>query len=429
VVRDFAEDARRAAVRVKPPDFARQRLVVNPKTGKLYVLEDSGFSKSFYEVVEIDPATGRTRLVELPFDAEDMCFDLDGRAYLRTDTLVVRYDPVTWREVPWDYGEERQNVGFTSLGGSRRADVLSALPTPGVRPVCWHQGGMYVSPKGYLLVSCTSRAVEEDRRVKIESPWERSHANIVGKAYTPTIYPGRVRWQEMHVWDQHGRLVYEDPVQGLHILDGVGMDAQDNIYVMTAPNRVIDGKPYFDEMAGTVIKCVPNKTRAISANPRAAIPLSESAWPKRPPDIVNGKIGRAWVEGAEWFYGGVGFDGFNPSHSGGGCACWNSRFCIDRFARSFAPEVGHYSVAVLDTAGNLILRVGRYGNLDDGRPLVADPLVPNARSIGGDEVGLFHACYVGTHTDRRLFIADAGNGRIVSVKLDYHATERVPLKE
>ena len=51
------------------------------------------------------------------------------------------------------------------------------------------------------------------------------------------------------------------------------------------------------------------------------------------------------------------------------------------------------------------------------------------RSVGGNEVALFHAAYVGTHTDRRLFIADAGNARIVSVKLDYHATETVGLKE
>jgi len=67
--------------------------------------------------------------------------------------------------------------------------------------------------------------------------------------------------------------------------------------------------------------------------------------------------------------------------------------------------------------------------VDDGKPLVADGGPPSPRSIGGDEVGLFHAAYVGTHTDRRLFIADAGNSRILSVKLDYHATERVALKD
>ena len=50
------------------------------------------------------------------------------------------------------------------------------------------------------------------------------------------------------------------------------------------------------------------------------------------------------------------------------------------------------------------------------------------RPLGGDEVGLFHACYVGADTDRRLFIADAGNGRILSVKLGYRASATVPLK-
>ena len=47
--------------------------------------------------------------------------------------------------------------------------------------------------------------------------------------------------------------------------------------------------------------------------------------------------------------------------------------------------------------------------------------------LGGDEIGLFDAQFVTTQTDRRLFIADVGNGRIVSAKLDYHATQRVPL--
>jgi hypothetical protein len=129
------------------------------------------------------------------------------------------------------------------------------------------------------------------------------------------------------------------------------------------------------------------------------------------------------VEGADWFYGGVGF--CTP----GACVCWNCRFDLDYFNRSFAPEPLHYSVAVLDSNGNLILRIGKYGNADDGKPLVAEGGPANPRSIGGDEAALFHACYVATHTDRRVFIADAGNARILSVKLGYHAEERIALKD
>jgi hypothetical protein len=75
-------------------------------------------------------------------------------------------------------------------------------------------------------------------------------------------------------------------------------------------------------------------------------------------------------------------------------------------------------VALLDSNGNLILRTGRCGNVDSAG---ADSRVP----LGGDEVGLFYAPYVAVDTDRRLFIADAGNARIVSVKLNYHVDERV----
>ena len=39
-----------------------------------------------------------------------------------------------------------------------------------------------------------------------------------------------------------------------------------------------------------------------------------------------------------------------------------------------------------------------------------------------------HPAFVAVHTDHRLFIQDYGNARIVSVKLGYHATEEVALK-
>jgi hypothetical protein len=158
------------------------------------------------------------------------------------------------------------------------------------------------------------------------------------------------------------------------------------------------------------------------------VPLTAGAGPNRPQELDTGAVGPAWAEGAQWFYGGVGFCGKN-SPIGHACGCANSRFCLDYFARSFVPEIGHYTVGVLDTNGNLILRVGRYGNADDGKPLIAAGGPPNTRSIGGDEVGLFYPAYLGTHTDRRLFIADPGNGRVLSVRLNYYTTDRVALKD
>jgi hypothetical protein len=124
-------------------------------------------------------------------------------------------------------------------------------------------------------------------------------------------------------------------------------------------------------------------------------------------------------------YGGVGFSG----SATGGCCCWNARFALDLFGRSFATELTRFQVAILDTNGNLILRVGTYGNVDDGVPLIKDGGPPNPRPVGDDEVALFHPSYVATHSDRRLFIADYGNYRILSVRLVYHAEEAVRLND
>jgi hypothetical protein len=210
---------------------------------------------------------------------------------------------------------------------------------------------------------------------------------------------------------------------------------------------VLDGKPPFNFLAGTLMKFRPGKTKILSDDGKVPILLSPENRPQRAPDLSN-LPGNAWADGAEWFYGGVGWHGKNH---GLGCGCRNTRFALDYFGRSFAPEMDRYSVAVLDTAGNVILRIGTYGNVDDGIPLrIADrglrnedsgsggsrggpgnpqSEIPNPRSIGGDELSLMHGAYVATQTDRRVFVADIGNYRVASVKLGYYAEEKLALKD
>jgi hypothetical protein len=147
----------------------------------------------------------------------------------------------------------------------------------------------------------------------------------------------------------------------------------------------------------------------------------------------------------------------NGAAGSGKCHCLgNSRFALDLYARSFAGEIARGDVVVLDTNGNVITRIGRYGNVEDGRPLVAqgrasppadrseqsdpsdrsdrsdekgsDPF-SGVRSLGGDEVSLLSPRFVAAHSDCRLFIGDRGNERILSVRLDYHTSERIRLKD
>ena len=102
---------------------------------------------------------------------------------------------------------------------------------------------------------------------------------------------------------------------------------------------------------------------------------------------------------------------------------------LDYYGRSFASEVEKYRIVVLDSNGNVMLHIGRMGNVDDGMPLKKQGGPPNARSIGGDEMAIMNSLHVAVHTDKRLFISDIGNYCIRSVKLGYHAEERVNFGE
>jgi len=430
---NFAKDVARAVGRIDPPScpaHERQRLYVNPADGTLYVMEgDTGVGKATFYLLRIDPNTGRTGTIRLPIATEEIAFDLDGRIYLRTDIAVGRYDLTTWREVPFDYGMEMVRPGFNGDGAPSVAFIR--LPTVG-KPGCFHLGGFGVSPTGHILVSCYNA-----KRLDLRTDGFDASKAQVGRPYTPKVYPGRRRWAEVHIWDKYGRVLHEDAVPGLTMTDGLQIDKDDNVYALWAARRLLPGqnpgdntpaaKGFLPISSETLVKFKPGKAKVLSLD-RADLPLPADMRPGRPPDVRAANGGLSWAEGAEWMYGGVGCDGCIP-HWAPNCSCWNARPCLDLYARSFVTELARSRVAVLDTNGNLIMRIGTYGNVDDGVPLVKKGGPANPRSVGGDEVALAKPAYVAAHTDRRLFIADYGNYRILSVKLGYHAEETVPLRD
>jgi hypothetical protein len=424
VVRDFGKETAKEVVRAKPPTNLVQHIYVNPVDGKIYLAEaDSApTTKASMQWLEIDPETAAIKVIDLPFNPIDCAFDLSGMAYLRNTDKIMRFDPKIWKEIPFDYGEEFEAVGRDGGLGGKSTPAISAIHMPSKSPVCYHQGGINVSPKGYIIASCAFRfegisgsgALGENRQ------FDPKKVAGEGKEYQPGVYPGRISNSIspcIHVWDSHGKIIYEDAVPGVSQVDGVGMDINDNIYFMHTRNRVIDGKPYFNSMSGTMMKVKPGKCKIFSNSATLPVPLPVGEYPK-----FATQLDGMWVQNAEWFYPGVGFSGFSASQAGGGCACWFPRFALDLYGRSICPEPQQFAVSVLDTAGNLILRIGKYGNVDNTGPTGKIPM-------GGDEVSLFHPLYVGTHSDRRIFISDAGNGRLVSVKLNYHVNEKVALKD
>jgi hypothetical protein len=281
---------------------------------------------------------------------------------------------------------------------------------------------MDVNAHGDLLITCfnphskkiESRKGSEDRFEETMAPFE------------VTIYPGRwASGHELHVYDRYGRIRHRDLLPGHpRIVGGVGLDNRGDVYVNISASVTWNGQPYYQavghrfDQVGTLAKFPPGGGKFLMASTKGT-PVPLQAVPDRPQEQSG-----FWVEGAKWFYPGIGRSQWRMD-----CSCSNSRFDLDHFGRSFAPEFDRYSVLVLDPSGNLITRIGRYGNVEDGLPQIKRGGPEHPRSIGGDEVALFDAAYLGVLTDRWLYIADIGNARIVSVRLDYHATERVALKD
>ncbi|MCK6472105.1 MAG: hypothetical protein L6R28_10195 [Planctomycetes bacterium] len=415
---DFAKESDKVLARARPARHERQRLYFNPARRLLYIGDHHQpaqiHAKGFDDLTEIDPESGKIAIRQLPYDAEDLAFDLNGLVYMRTVDRIGRYDARTWREVPFDYGdewEEMTNQGF------KTAKTISTLQAAAGGNSSSQYGGMSASTQGHLLVTFYLTSANHDRSegntVKLTSTVK----------YEPRSFPGRSMECIQHIWDKHGKILYEDAVPGFRRTTGVGIDRDDALYLMTDGLLSDGGKPYPNPGSCTLVKVLPHKAKVLSAG-KLPVPLAGDAVPKRPPDLTGCLGPDEWVEGAEWMFAGVGIDA-KRQH----CHCvGTSQIALDYFKRTFAPEIQRYDVVAVDANGNPLLRIGRYGNIDEGKPLVPAG-GPEPTELGGDETALFNPRFLAVETDRRLFVADPGNNRVLSVKLDYHATERVALKD
>ena len=117
-----------------------------------------------------------------------------------------------------------------------------------------------------------------------------------------------------------------------------------------------------------------------------------------------------------------------------GCTCRNSHFDLDGFERCFVPAAQTCSVNVLDANGNLVMRIGKYGNADsrgkdspvlDPKTGILRPRRPEDPEhlqgpLAEPEIVFGFPRFVAV-TDEALYVADADNERLVRISLDYHA--------
>ena len=84
------------------------------------------------------------------------------------------------------------------------------------------------------------------------------------------------------------------------------------------------------------------------------------------------------------------------------CVCLSGRFDLDEFGRAFVPDALRRRVTVLDSAGNVVLRFGRPGNLDSD----------------GSDLAFAAPWWVAACSDR-VFVSDRALWRISRVRLTH----------
>ncbi len=378
--------------------------------------------------------------VRLPYQADEMAIGPNGLMYVRALGSVGRFDPITWREVPFDYGVHliplwgRRGSGFTF--GNQIIGGLKLYDEPGAKAF---QDGIGVNLNGEVSVLSNIYDPKTIGGLTTEIRGSSSYQRLMRlqqlTGYRPLRFPGRSQAGQSTVWvfNSRGELKSKDVIAGLQVGScGIQTDVEGNLYVGFAGTPAVDGKPFLPG-TGAVVKFVPTGGKFFG-DWATKLPLKE--LPSRSPDFFVASARRTdvpatrlflkrrdfflpgqaahklWVKGALWAYGGL---SSMVTVKSGSCTCPNNRFALDYYARSFIPETYRFSVGVVDTNGNLITRIGRYGNEDSRGP--GNPVL-----VGGDEIAFAFPCFVAVK-DGELYVSDSGNDRMVQVFLEYHREE------
>ncbi|MBA4386792.1 MAG: hypothetical protein C0404_02355 [Verrucomicrobia bacterium] len=430
--------------------------VFDLKTGKRLIrvrlrnpMNDLAFDKRGYMHCHIDPGFGIPGVGRVDPDQSAPAMD-----YYKGQ-VMKKYDDLTeFKEVPYDYGVELskpQTPGW--IGG------IPVKDQPGAK---YFQDGFGVNMKGELVVQSNIYFVPrmDEAGFGLAMAGADARAAAGGGAYGDSGRSGlfaqfvrniqekeRLGEEVFYIprkpgiplcgatawtYERNGEVRQASAVTAGGTLAGTLIDEDGMLYFTASRTKLYNGKVFLNGQKGYYGSDKPLqendrnpftstyfKTRGkdvVFLSRGAAVPLD--APPARPTDVVTGGPfgdaefggGEMWVEGAEWMYAGAG-----PVIASG-CTCASMRSHLDWYKRSYVPESYRHSLGILDTNGNLIMHLGRYGNNDDAL----------AMKSGTDDVRLFLPRFI-SGTDNYLAFDDWGE-RLVVLKLNYQAEESAGIK-
>jgi hypothetical protein len=408
-------------------------------------VNDIAFDKRGYLHVHLDPGFYMPGVVRLdPAQRSPATDHLDGRVFRKYEDLT------DLKEVPYDYGIE--------LSAPQKRGWRGGLPVKDQPGAKYFQDGFGADMKGNLAVQSniyyipkmeeeTLNAVFLGPKVRVarggtwfrdSDPYQqylrsiREKEKLGEEVYFIRRLPG-IPLSGGTVWtfQASGERKQECAVIASKLVVGLQMDEDGFLYLGNDSARLFQGKPFLFQRGGnmgtnelispynrtpvtyTVLKTRPENVRWLMRKP--AIPMDPP--PQRPTDLVSfGPFGapetdggEMWVDGAEWLYAGL-----SPAVPAG-CTCPATRFHLDWYKRCYVPEAYRRSIGILDTNGNLILHLGRYGTLDDAL----------AMKPGTEDIALTLPRFV-SGTDNYLAFDDWGE-RLVVLKLAYRQEEQAAI--
>lgn len=314
---------------------------------------------------------------------------------------VLRYDPKAKKYVSFEHGEPAgAPVGATQGYAPLLQD---GQPVLGIamyysRGSHHHQGPFCAAPNGDIYVGATYAKQTDEEMEKAGLP--RLQPKALGNVCAPVL----------RVYEPSGKLKHPNALPGLAELEGVRVGRSGAVYVVQPwkplgqklPEGLADGGSYEDSRWGSLIK-FPGDFKTF--------PVGRiiGAWEPVPQNPTHEGAGmRVRVEGALWTYGGV------SPHSAkySACTCMKASSDLDDFERSFVCAAQTATINVIDSNGNVMARLGGYGNVDDlmsGKKL-AFSLPRNVAA-----------------TDDTMWVVDMDHRALVRAALVYRAQETVPL--
>jgi hypothetical protein len=366
----------------------------DPKNYRLYVGDHSR------KVLKVDLSGGAGRIS--PFlTASEAVVDADGNVY-----ALMGYNTNALER----FNADGKKMPFPGSGSNKISVTYRAgLPHVGVR-------GLTVAPSGDVYVYEEKGKPEQlhvfgpdgkEKKKSIISDMPVDSANGIAVDRAGNIYAG--------ICVHDPKNMYPDEFEGQIPPLAWYMLYTEKSGWYKFPQRKIPAAPwkhaymnFYLYHYGSVFKFGPEggrfwigeKPKSGGANPRPEGVPADAA------EYREGYLKRVvWCSGAKWRYRGFGIN-VNRTESWGdpACSCYTSRFCLDEHDRLFVPDIFRFKVMVLDTAGNEIARIGKYGNVDS--PAETVPLAsPNAVAVMKD----------------RVYIVDRKSRRIVVVKLTFAA--------